>query len=277
MPELPEVETIARELHEAVAGATITAVAVTRSDVLREVSARVFRRRLVGASIERCWRRAKTAVLDLSTGNRICVQPRFTGALLVQSSNAPLPVEEERYSTLHLSLADGRRVHYVDVRRLGTVALMGPERFERFTSSLGAEPLAPQFTSSLFSALLRGSGKAVKKFIMDQAKVAGVGNIYANEALWRAGIDPSKPARLVTAASAEALHRAIVSVLSEAVVARGTSFRDYRDVSGEPGEFFASLNAYGMAGTPCKRCGKRLVGTHAIDGRATVFCAGCQR
>jgi formamidopyrimidine-DNA glycosylase len=277
VPELPEVETIAREVHSLVAGATIADVKVRKADVLREATAASFRRKLIGTRIERAWRRAKYVVIDLSSGLRICVQPRFTGALMLDTSARPLPAGEQRYSTLHLDLEDGRRLHYVDVRRLGTVALMTPERFRRHHASLGVEPLAPEFTPAIFAELLRASGQAIKKVIMDQTKVAGVGNIYANEALWRAGIDPSKPARKVSRSSADALHREIIAVLSEAVDSRGTSFRDYRDASGNAGDFFFHLNAYGRATLPCPRCGRKMIGTHAIDGRATVFCAHCQR
>jgi formamidopyrimidine-DNA glycosylase len=111
---------------------------------------------------------------------------------------------------------------------------------------------------------------------MDQHMLAGVGNIYANEALWRAGIDPSRAANQVTANEASALRDAIVGVLTESIAVRGTSFRDYRDASGRPGGFVEHLAVYGRAGEPCRTCGHRLVGTHAIDGRTTVLCARCQ-
>jgi formamidopyrimidine-DNA glycosylase len=117
----------------------------------------------------------------------------------------------------------------------------------------------------------------VKKVLMDQRKVAGVGNIYANEALWRAGIDPSRPAASIIDAETVRLRDDLVAVLSEAVSMRGTSFRDYRDASGERGGFSERLAAYGRGGLPCARCGARLVTTHAIDGRSTVFCYRCQR
>jgi formamidopyrimidine-DNA glycosylase len=277
MPELPEVETIAREVHSRVAGATISGLVVRRPDVLREIGARALANRLTGRQITRCWRRAKYAVLDISDGNRICVQPRFTGALLVESQSHPFAEDVLRYSTLHLSLLDGRRLHYYDVRRLGTVAFMPPARFEEFTASLGVEPLAAEFTQDLFSALLRESEQAVKKFIMNQGKLAGVGNIYANEALWLSGIDPSKPASKVDEASAARLRDAIVSILRAAILNRGTSIRDYRYDVDSAGENAAHLMAYGRAGLPCPRCAHKMIGTHAIDGRATVFCAVCQR
>jgi formamidopyrimidine-DNA glycosylase len=111
---------------------------------------------------------------------------------------------------------------------------------------------------------------------MDQRKIAGIGNIYANEALWRAGIDPSRAAKTLSPDEISKLRNEIVSVLQESIKARGTSFRDYVDSKGERGGFAAKLQAYGREGEACFRCGARLIGTHAIDGRATVFCARCQ-
>ena len=274
MPELPETETIARDLDRAIAGRRITGIRVAKPDVLREVSSAELARRLRGMRIERAWRRAKLVVLDLSSGDHIVVQPRFTGALLIDSGS--LPDGERRYSTVQLELDDGRSLHYRDIRRLGTFALMTAKRFRAHSSELGIEPLDPDFTGDHLSVLLRGSRQAVKKLLMDQRVVAGVGNIYANEALWRAGIDPSRAAREVTAPEALVLRNAIVDVLRESIAARGTSFRDYRDASGERGGFVERLAVYGRAGAPCLRCGARLVGTHAVDGRMTVLCARCQ-
>lgn len=275
MPELPETETIARDLDREIAGCRILAVDITRADVLREVDAGTLQRRVEGTGIERCWRRAKLVVLDLSTGDRIVVQPRFTGALLLDSGN--LPAEERRYSTIELRLSDGRSLHYRDIRRLGTVALMSPERFAAYTAELGIEPLDPAFTPGHLSAILRGRRQAIKKVLMDQRLVTGIGNIYANEALWRAGIDPSRAADTITPVEAAALRDSIVGVLTESIAHRGTSFRDYRDASGARGGFVDHLAVYGRGGEPCPGCGRRLIGTHAIDGRMTVLCAHCQR
>jgi formamidopyrimidine-DNA glycosylase len=274
MPELPETETIARDLDSAVAGATITAVKVTKPDVLREAGRTVFARRLAGAGIVRSWRRAKLIVTDLSTGDRLVVQPRFTGALIVVDDSTDPGLLT--YSTLRLSLDDGRFLHYCDVRRLGTVTLMNERRFTEYTGALGIEPLDQTFTPSQLSGVLRVSSQPVKKVLMDQSRIAGIGNIYANEALWRAGIDPSRAANLIAPEKIEKLHDEIVGVLTESIEARGTSFRDYRDARGERGRFAEKLQAYGRGGEPCMRCGATLILTHAIDGRATVLCARCQ-
>ena len=275
MPELPETETIARDLDRAVSGRRIVAVEVRRADVLREVTPAELARRATGATIARSWRRAKLVVLDLSTGDRLVVQPRFTGALLLDAGD--LPDDERRYSTLDLRLDDGRRLHYRDIRRLGTVALMDPPRWARCSGALGVEPFDELFTAARLAAILRLTRQPVKKVLMDQRRLVGVGNIYANEALWRAGIDPSRLGRTLDAEESARLHTALVGVLRESVAARGTSFRDYRAASGGRGGFVERLDAYGRAGLPCSRCGGRLVGTHAVDGRATVFCPRCQR
>lgn len=274
MPELPEVETIARDLQRRVTGSRIQSVEVSKADVLRVVGARALARRTTGATITRSWRRAKLVVLDLSTGDRLVVSLRFTGSLLVDDGT--LTDEDRRYSTVRWRLTDGRVLHYREVRRLGTVSLMNERQFERYVGALGVEPLEPAFTPDRLFELLRASRQAVKKRIMDQKAMVGVGNIYANEALWRARIDPSRGARSVNRPESDRLHAAIVGVLTSALEARGTSFRDYRDSSGEPGGFVASLDVYGREGQPCRNCGRRLVGTHAIDGRSTVLCVRCQ-
>ena len=274
MPELPETETIARDLDGAIRGRKITKVSVKKSDVLREVNPRTLARRLRDATIVRSWRRAKLVVLDLDTGDRIVVQPRFTGALLIDDGH--FHADELNYSTMRFELDDGRALHYADVRRLGTVALMSPARFEEYSGKLGIEPLDRAFTAAHLSAVLRATSQPVKKVLMEQRKIAGIGNIYANEALWRARIDPSRPAASISLEEASLLRDSIVNVLREAIKARGTSFRDYRDARGERGGFVEKLDAYGRGGLPCHRCGSKLVMTHAVDGRATTMCVRCQ-
>jgi formamidopyrimidine-DNA glycosylase len=275
LPELPETETIARDLDAEVRGATITGVTVHRADVLREVDARGLARRVRGARIERAWRRAKLVILDLSTGDRLVVQPRFTGALLVDTGD--LAEREHRFLRITFDLADGRKLHYRDIRCLGTVALMGPERFAEYVGALGVEPLDPAFTGAHLSALLRGSRQAVKKLLQDQRRVVGVGNIYANEALWRARLHPARTGASLSESEVAALRDAVVSVLQESIALRGTSFRDYVDARGQRGGFVEKLAVYGRADAPCPRCGTPLAETHDVDGRTTVFCPTCQR
>ncbi|PYO46588.1 MAG: formamidopyrimidine-DNA glycosylase [Gemmatimonadetes bacterium] len=274
MPELPETETIARDLDGAISGRKIKKVSVRKRDVLRGVSSRSLAKRLQDATIVRSWRRAKLVVIDLDTGDRLVVQPRFTGALLIDDGN--FRGAELDYSTLRLELDDGRALHYADVRRLGTVALMNADRFAEYSAKLGIEPLDRSFTAAHLSAVLRATSQPVKKVLMEQRKIAGIGNIYANEALWRARIDPSRLAASISVEEASLLRESIVNVLREAIAARGTSFRDYRDARGERGSFVEKLDVYGRGGLPCRRCGSKLVSTHAIDGRSTTMCVRCQ-
>lgn len=275
MPELPEVETIARGVHEAVAGRTIEAVGVPRPDVLREATVRAFAKRVRGTVITESRRRAKHIVVSLDSGDSLVVQPRFTGAMLA-TRGSDLTDYDRTYIAVMLGLDSGYVLAYRDVRRLGTVSLMDPARLEEYFGDLGDEPLEEGFTGARLAGILRASRQPVKKVIMDQYKVVGVGNIYANEALWRAGIDPSRAADRITSGEASDLRDAIVAVLTEAIAAGGSSIRDYRNANGEAGEFEQFLSAYGRAGQPCHRCGATLIGTHAIDGRQTVLCAHCQ-
>lgn len=274
MPELPETETIARDLDGAITGATIIGARVKKADILREVSARSLPKRVLGTVILRSWRRAKLIVIDLNSGDRIVVQPRFTGALLID--DGALPKDALAYSTVKFELEDGRSLHYADVRRLGTLSLMDATRFTEYSGRLGAEPLDRSFTHQHLSRVLTATSQPIKKALMDQRKIAGIGNIYANEALWRAKLDPSRASNSVTVAEAKSLHKAIVTILEKSIAARGTSFRDYRDAKGERGSFAKQLAAYGRGGLPCNRCGSALITTHQIDGRATTFCAHCQ-
>lgn len=272
MPELPETETLARDLDASLVGRVIAAVEVSRADVLRGITKRSISRRLTGGTFRRVWRRAKAVVLDVDDALHVVVVPRFTGGLLLRGPGVP----DDRYDAVRLRLGDGSTLAYRDVRRLGTLTLFTADEFSTFDRRLGKEPLDPAFTPSELSALLRSSSQPVKKVLMDQRRIAGVGNIYANESLWAAGIDPSRSARTLDPREVDKLHGALVDILLRAIEARGTTFRDYRDASGNRGEFVRQLAVYGRGGESCTRCGTRLTMTHAIDGRATVFCHRCQ-
>lgn len=247
-------------------------VAVLRRDVLRGVSASRLRRSLVDRTVTRAWRRAKSVILTLHDGTNLVVTPRFTGALILGAPSAADP-----YACVRLRFDDGRELRYTDVRRLGTVAFLSADAFALWSGDLGPEPLDSDFTVERFAGCLRGSKRAIKSVLMDQSRLAGVGNIYANEALWHAAIRPSRRASSLTQRERETLHGELTAVLRAAVEARGTSFRDYRDAFGARGGFASQLQAYGRGGQPCARCGAPLKSSHTIDGRATVWCAGCQR
>ena len=273
MPELPEVETIVRDIRPALVGRQLGRVSLSHDDILSGVTRRTLLRGLNGATVHSVFRRAKHAVLDLGA-RRLVVQPGMTGSLIVY--DRPLTAEERRYAVLRAPLDDGRELVYRDVRRIGKLRLLDAAGWRRYTEAIGPEPLDPDFTADRLGSALGRSRQAVKKVLMDQRYLAGVGNIYANEALFAAGIDPSKPARKLTPDDHRRLHEEIRRILEAAIASNGTTVKDYRTGTGEPGNFQLELLVYGREGEPCRRCGTRLAGTHLIDARISVFCHRCQ-
>ena len=273
MPELPEVETIVRDIRPALLGRRMERVSLSHDDVLLGVTRRRLVRGLTGATVRDVFRRAKHAVLDLGE-RRLVVQPGMTGSLIVHER--PLPPGERRYAVLRAGLDDGRELVYRDVRRLGTLLLLDPRAWARYDAAIGPEPLADDFTPERLGRELGRSRAAVKKVLMDQKHLAGVWNIYANEVLFATGIDPSKPANKLTVTDHGRLHREIRRILQAAIDSDGTTVRDYRTGTGQEGNFQLELLVYGREGEPCRRCGTRLAGTHEIDARTTVFCYRCQ-
>lgn len=273
MPELPEVETIVRDLRPILVGRRIVRATLSHEDVLRGVTRRRLVRRLAGQTILQVFRRAKHAVFELKS-ERLIVQPGMTGSLTVERS--PLTAGQLRYAVLRAELDGGDELVYTDVRRLGTILLLDQKHWELYDRAIGPEPLDENFSADQLGQALQRSRQAIKKVIMDQRHLAGVGNIYANEALFAAGIDPSKPARRLGPEDHRRLYSEIRRILTAAIRSNGTTFRDYRTGTGDPGNFQLELLVYGREGEPCRRCGTRLTGTHAIDARISVFCHRCQ-
>lgn len=275
MPELPEVETIVRDLAPRLQGRSVHHPRLFKTDVLRGVS----RRRLLGTlernRITTVFRRAKHIVIHLASDHRVVIQPRMTGSLVAYDRR--LTAEEQRHTVLRVGIGRGGALVYRDIRRLGTIHLLDDAAWEAYTARIGPEPLDPRFTIQRFAKVLDGTQQAIKKTIMDQRRIAGIGNIYANEILFRARLDPSRPAGSLSNTDVARLHRAIRSVLRRAIDARGSTVRNYRTGTGGAGSYQLVLRVYGRAGERCRRCGTRLAGTHAIDGRATVFCWRCQQ
>ncbi len=263
-----------RGVRPRVRGRRIAATRLTHDDVLRGVTRRRLLAGLRGARITAVTRRAKHAVLRLDRGTRLVVQPGMTGSLFVR--RGALDARERRYGVLRCTLDDGQTLVYHDVRRIGTLLLLDPPAWRTYDQALGPEPLAAGFTSRDLRRAVGGTRQAIKKALMDQRLLAGVGNIYANEALFAAGIDPSKPACAVPDRSWAPLHRALRRILRTAVAAEGSTIRDYRTGDGTPGGFQETFRVYGREGEPCVRCGTTLTGTHLIDARITVFCHRCQ-
>ncbi|HKA57844.1 MAG TPA: bifunctional DNA-formamidopyrimidine glycosylase/DNA-(apurinic or apyrimidinic site) lyase [Gemmatimonadales bacterium] len=274
MPELPEVETIVREIAPRLEGNRIAGTALRKTDVLREVSKSRLIKTLQGNTIEQVYRRAKHVVFRLASGHRMIIQPRMTGSVIVH--DRALSKDELKYAVLICTLDAGHQFVYRDVRRLGTIWLLDEKGWMAYTGRIGPEPLEDTFTPFVFADRLKGTRTAVKKAIMDQRRLAGVGNIYANEALFDARVNPAKSAHKLSLEECGRLHAAIVDVLQRALLSDGTTLRDYRTGTGEQGRFQFELRVYGRGGERCVNCGRKLVMTHEIDKRQTVFCTRCQ-
>lgn len=275
MPELPEVETIVREVAPFLEGSRIAHAELKKTDVLREVSKQRLISTLRGNTIEQVYRRAKHVVFRLGSGHRMIIQPRMTGSVIVYDRK--LRRDELKYAVLICTLSDGRKFVYRDVRRLGTIWLLDEAGWVTYTGRIGPEPLEDTFTPFVFADRLKGTRTAVKKAIMDQRRLAGVGNIYANEALFDARLNPAKSTHKLSLEEFARLHAAIVDVLHRALASSGTTLRDYRTGTGEEGRFQFELRVYGRGGERCVSCGRKLVMTHEIDKRQTTYCKKCQR
>ena len=275
MPELPEVETIVREIGPQLQGAKIARAELRKTDVLRELSKPRLLKTLQGNTIEQVYRRAKHIVFRLVSGHRMIIQPRMTGSVIVYDRK--LTRDELKYAVLIGTLSDGRKFVYRDVRRLGTIWLLDEDGWIAYTARIGPEPLEETFTPLVFADRMKHTRTAVKKAIMDQRRLAGVGNIYANEALFDARLNPAKSTNRLSLDEFARLHAAIVDVLQRALASSGTTLRDYRTGKGERGRFQFALRVYGRGGEKCVQCGRTLVMTHEIDKRQTTYCRNCQR
>lgn len=268
MPELPEVETVRRSLRPVI-GRRIEAVAVTEPR-LRRRTADDFAHRLVGQTVQDIERRGKYLLFQLSGGDCLLAHLGMTGALLLQVEGTP----PQRHDHVCVRLSGGLQLIYNDPRRFGLLRVGQAGGFMEL-KQIGPDPLSDDFTVAHLAALARGRKRPVKNLLMDQRALGGIGNIYANEILFRAGIRPSRPSRRLTRRELEALLRATRAVLQKAIRLGGSSISDYRDGTGKTGYFQLRLAVYDRAGQPCRRCGTAIRRTvHA--GRSSFYCPRCQ-
>lgn len=271
MPELPEAETIVRGLALVLPGRTVRSVEVLRPDVVRGPPDE-FAGAVSGQRIRNVGRRGKNIVLSLDPV-RVVVNLGMTGRVL--TSGAEHPDARSTHPAVVFHLEDGGCATYDDVRRFGMLSALGPGAWRRWTRALGPEPLGRAFTAARLGEILAASRAPIRSLLLDQRRIAGVGNIYAVEALWAARIDPRTPARLIDPAAVARLHRALRRVLRSAIAAGGTTLRNYRDASGEEGRFGRALRVYGRSAEPCTRC-RAPVERIVFGGRSAFRCPRCQ-
>ncbi|MBI4518826.1 MAG: bifunctional DNA-formamidopyrimidine glycosylase/DNA-(apurinic or apyrimidinic site) lyase [Deltaproteobacteria bacterium] len=273
MPELPEIETVRRSLLPRLVGRRIEA-AVVRERRLRRPIPPDFAARVVGQRIEAISRRAKYLLFHLSRGDCMLAHLGMSGALLVRATGKAPQCHD------HVCMRLTGRIELVlnDPRRFGLLAVARAEAVAELPElqRLGPDPLDPGLSTAALYASIHRSRRALKNLLLDQAVLAGVGNIYASEALFRAGIRPTRRGNRVRLAEVAPLLQAIRAVLAEAIAAGGSSISDYRDGNGRPGSFQLRFCAYDRAGQPCRKCGaviRRVVQT----GRSSFYCPACQR
>jgi formamidopyrimidine-DNA glycosylase len=277
MPELPEVETVVRELAGCLPGHRIEGIQVRHPDLLDEPSGR-FQKGLLRSTFRSVRRRGKNIVLELSPPQVLVVNLGMTGRLLFFPGprEDSLPAQKVApHQALEFRLEPPGLLRYVDPRRFGRLRRFAPVEWETESKRLGPEPLDPGLAPSALLASLQRSRSPVRSWLLDQTRIAGIGNIYAAEALFRAGIHPRRPAGSLGDSEAESLLDSLRSVLREAIRARGTTLKDFRTASGELGEFGPSLLVYAREGQPCVRC-NALIRRTVFGNRSAFFCPQCQ-
>ncbi|HZT17432.1 MAG TPA: bifunctional DNA-formamidopyrimidine glycosylase/DNA-(apurinic or apyrimidinic site) lyase [Gaiellaceae bacterium] len=273
MPELPEVETVRRQLAPVLTGRRFERVRIEDPRLTRPLDPEEVARELEGERVERVDRRGKYLIVRFGSGRALLIHLRMTGSLLHAAAGL-LPDDPHRRAVI--TLDDASDVAYRDVRRFGTWLLLEPDEAEAYVDErVGREPLDGAYAAKHLAERLQGRRAPVKAAILDQRTVAGVGNIYADEALWRARIHPLTPAEALGPREVRALHRGLRRALEHGIARQGSTLRDYRTPNGDSGTMQDEFRVYGRAGEPCPRCGAPIDKIR-VAGRGTWYCPSCQ-
>jgi formamidopyrimidine-DNA glycosylase len=270
MPELPEVETVRTQLEPGLAGRTFERVEITDGRLTRPEAPDAVAAELQGERVAELRRRGKYLIVGFASGRTLLVHLRMTGGFTH-------PAQPHAHRRAEVLLDDGTILAYSDTRRFGTWLLLEPGELEPYLDErrIGVEPLESGFTTARFAKALEGRRAPIKGALLDQRAVAGIGNIYADEALWRARIHPLRPAGELTPKEIAKLRTEVRRVLRLGIDRQGATLRDYRDPNGGSGSMQHEFRVYGRAGEPCDRCGTPIAKTR-VAGRGTWFCPACQ-
>lgn len=274
MPELPEVQTVVNDLNSALNGpVTITGAKVFWPKMVDKLTPGEFDAKLKSLTIKHIWRRAKYIVLDLDNGRHLIVHLRMTGHLLLAPKDAP----RDKHEHVALALDDGRELRFHDTRKFGRFYLV--DDLKGFFANIGPEPFSDAFSPEIMVKMLRGASRRLKPLLLDQSFLAGLGNIYVDEALWEAKLHPETKACDVTAAQAHKLYYAILKVLQSGLnnmgTTLGTSASNYYSVSGRKGRNSDNLKVFRRKGEPCANCGT-IIEKLVVGQRGTHICPKCQ-
>jgi len=274
MPELPEVETVRSQLEPVLRGRRVERVEIRDPRLVRPFDPADVERRLEGERIASVERRGKYLIVGFESGSVLLIHLRMTGSLRHAPAGTLAP---DPYRRAVVRLDDSSDVAYRDVRRFGTWLLLDRDEIPTYLGArVGVEPLAPSFTAKRLGARLAGRRAPVKAALLDQRVVAGLGNIYADEALWRARVHPLRRAGEIDDDEVRRLHRAVRAALAHGIARQGATLRDYATPDGAAGSMQEEFKVYGRTGEPCPRCGTPIEKTRAA-GRGTWYCPSCQR
>lgn len=270
MPELPEVETIKRDLNRLVVGKKILDIT---TDSVKQVqpSLTVVKRTVVGTEIKKVERRAKLLQFFLSNGKILIVHLKLTGRLLFRNKKD----KADNWVRVLISLSGKKELRFADLRKFGWIKVINSNQLSAISNQLGVEPFGKEFTVRHLQQIFSRTSRPIKLVLMDQKKIAGVGNIYANDALFLAKINPRRPANKLNAKEVKRLHEAIEKVLQAGIKYRGASDQYYLDALGHKGSYQDHFLVYGRAGKPCFQC-KGKVRKINLGGRGTFYCPSCQ-
>ena len=271
MPELPEVETIKQELDKAIVNKKIIGVVVNNAKVIKEPKKEKFVAELKNVAIKKIIRKGKLLILELSSGKSLTIHLKMTGQLIYPRQGGASPVKATRVS---FKLSDGKFLDFNDSRVFGELRLIDDWRKLKFIQELGPEPF--DLSPEKFRQMLKDKKTKIKVLLMDQKFISGIGNLYANEALFRARIDPRRPANSLSDKETDLLFREIKKVLLDAIQHKGSSVDQYVQLSGKPGEYVKYHKVYDREGKECFKC-KGKIKRISLSGRGTYFCPICQR
>jgi formamidopyrimidine-DNA glycosylase len=289
MPELPEVETIRRELVSAVVGEKIKAVEIFLPKLVKPLSINKFSTAVAGCKISAVNRRAKILMLVLDNNQTLLIHLKMTGQIIVVRPKSKLIVGghpqkggmdnlPNKYTRAHLTFSSGAQLFFNDLRKLGWWKLLDAKSSQAAIAHLGEEPLGKAFTLPHFiSVLERHPKRKIKQLLLDQTLIAGIGNIYADEACFYAHILPTRTVNTLNTLEQEQLREGIIKILKLSILKKGTSAQHYVRANGKPGGFVPHLMVYGREGEMCKRCGKAKISKIKLNGRGTHFCKNCQK
>lgn len=287
MPELPEVETIRRDLQEVLAGQRIKSLQVLKHKLVKNNSLADFENDLIDCEIIDARRIGKLLYFKLSNGKFLVIHLKMTGQLIFQSSDQIVSGGHDfpkvtndlpnKYSHVIFDLADGSKLFFNDQRQFGYLKTVQEDEMKLIYNKFGIEPLQTNFTISALRDIFKNRKANIKSILLNQQLISGLGNIYVDEICFAIGVRPDMSVKCLSAKDVEAMHAVTEQIIDRAVKARGTTFRNYTDSKGKKGKFSDLLNVYGRADKKCVRCENGIIQKIKVAGRGTHFCPNCQR